>query len=533
MTAKRWRVLVTDKIDRDGLRPLAEDARFELLERGSLKPAELAEALDGVEALLVRSATRVPREALARAKRLRIIGRAGVGVDTIDLDAATEKGVAVVNAPGGNTIAVAELTFALLLALVRKIPAADRSMRAGGWDRSRLGGTEIHGKLLGLVGAGRVGAEVARRARAFGMSVVAHDPFLAAERARELEIELVPLDDLLRRSDVVSLHTPLTDQTRGLVGARELGLMRPDAILINAARGGVVDEVALLEALQAGRLGGAALDVYAVEPLPADHPFRSLENVILTPHLGASTEEAQRNVALEVAEAVRAALVDGDLSRAVNGPAIGGERLRRARPLLDLATRLGRLLASLAGGAATRLELRYSGAEDLVLDPLAAAAAVGFLESVVGRDGVNLVNSLHLARTRGIEMARTRSRRQDAWPELLELRSCWAGGVSSASGVVLGGGHTRIIELDGFRVDVRPSGTLLILRNRDVPGVIGRVGTALGQAGLNIGEYHQARHEQGGEALATVSTDGSPSPELLEALRTLPEVLDARVARLD
>ncbi len=533
MSPKRWRVLVTDRIDREGLRPLAEDARFELIERGSLKPAELAEALDGVEALLVRSATRVPRDALARAKRLKIIGRAGVGVDTIDLEAATERGVAVVNAPGGNTIAVSELTFALLLALVRKIPAADRSMRTGGWDRSRLGGTEIHGKRLGLIGAGRVGAEVARRARAFGMSVVAHDPFLSAERARELEIELVPLDDLLRRSDVVSLHTPLTDQTRNLIGARELALMPRDAILINAARGGVVDETALVEALQGGRLGGAALDHYAEEPLPADHPLRNHEHVILTPHLGASTEEAQRNVAREVAEAVRAARVDGDLARAVNGPAIGGERLRRTRPLLDLATRLGRLLAALAGGAATRLELRYSGAEDLILDPLAAATAAGFLENVVGRDGVNLVNALHLARTRGIEMARTRSRRQDAWPELLEVRSCWAGGVSSASGVVLGGGHTRIIELDGFRVDVRPTGMLLVLRNRDVPGVIGRVGTALGQAGLNIGEYHQARHEEGGEALATVSTDGPPSPELLDTLRNLPEVLDARVVRLD
>ncbi len=533
MTPKRWRVLVTDSIDRDGLRPLAEDGRFELLERGTLKPAELAEALDGVEALLVRSATRVPREALVRAKRLRIIGRAGVGVDTIDLDAATERGVAVVNAPGGNTVAVAELTFALLLALVRKIPAADRSMRAGGWDRSRLGGTELNGKVLGLIGAGRVGAEVARRARSFGMAVVAHDPFLAPERAHELEIELLALDDLLRRCDVVSLHTPLTDQTRGMVGARELALMPADAILLNAARGGVVDEGALVDALREGRLGGAALDVYAVEPLPADHPLRALENVVLTPHLGASTEEAQRNVALEVADAVRAALVEGDLSRAVNGPAIGGERLRRSRPLLEVATRLGRLLAALADGPATRLELRYSGGEDLILDPLAAAAAAGFLEGMVGREGVNLVNALHLARMRGIEMARTRSRRQDAWPELLELRSCWAGGVSSASGVVLGGGHTRIIELDGFRVDVRPAGTLLILRNRDVPGVIGRVGTALGQAGLNIGEYHQARHEEGGEALATVTTDGAPAPELLDALRKLPDVVDARVARLD
>jgi D-3-phosphoglycerate dehydrogenase len=529
----RWRVLVTDKIDRDGLRPLTDDSRFELVERGTLKPAELADALVGMEALLVRSATRVPREALARAGQLRIIGRAGVGVDTIDVDAATERGVAVVNAPGGNTVAVVELTFALLLALVRRIPEADRSMHAGAWDRSRLGGTELKGKVLGLVGAGRVGGEVARRARVFGMTVIAHDPYLPAERAEELGIELLPLDDLLRRADVVSLHTPLTEQTRGLIAARELALMRPEAVLLNPARGGVVDEAALLEALQASRLAGAALDVYAEEPLPADHPFRAQSNVVLTPHLGASTEEAQLNVAVEVAEAVRAALVEGDLSRAVNGPAIGGDRLRRARPVMDLAARLGRLLAALADGPVTRLELRYSGPEDLILDPLAAAAAAGFLENVVGREGVNLVNALHLARSRGIEVSRTRSRRQDPTPEVLELRTCWAGGVSSASGEVIGAGHSRITELDGYRVDVRPGGTLLVLRNRDVPGVIGRVGTALGLAGLNIGEYHQARLEEGGEALATVSTDGVPSARVLAALRELPDVVDARVARLD
>ena len=530
---QRWRVLVTDRIDRDGLRPLTDDPRFELLERGSLKPSELAEALDGIDALLVRSATRVPREALLRSSRLRIIGRAGVGVDTIDLDAATERGIAVVNAPGGNTIAVAELTFALLLALVRKIPAADQSMRAGAWDRTTLGGTELNGKTLGLVGAGRVGGEVARRAHAFGMTVLAHDPHLAPERAAELEIQLVPLDDLLRTSDVVSLHTPLTEQTRGLVGARELGLMSPDAVLLNAARGGVVDETALLDALKSGQLAGAALDVYAQEPLATDHPFRSLENVVLTPHLGASTEEAQRNVALEVADAVRSALLDGDLSRAVNGPAIGGERLRRARPLLDLAGRLGRLLGALVDGPVTRFSLRYAGDQEQVLEPLASAAIAGLLESVVGRDGVNLVNAAHLARTRGIEVGRSRSPRQGAWPELLQVRAVWAGGAIAVSGAVLGEGHARLVELDGFEIDVRPTGALLVLRNRDVPGVIGRVGTALGQAGVNIAEYHQARREQGGEALAAVSTDGPLVPGLVDGLRKLPDVIDARLVRLD
>jgi D-3-phosphoglycerate dehydrogenase / 2-oxoglutarate reductase len=315
---QRFDVLVADAISLDALTPLASDARFNLTVKTGLKGDELRDAIANADAVLVRSATKITRDSLSRAERLRVIGRAGVGVDTIDVDAATERGVAVLTAPAGNTISAAELTMALLLALARRVPAADRSMRAGEWDRKSFTGVELYGKTLGLIGAGRIGGEVALRARAFGMRVLVTDPFLDAERASTLGVETATLDDLLDRSDVISVHVPLTPETQNLIGEKELARLKRTAFVLNVARGGVVDEAALLAALQQDRIGGAALDVYSAEPLPSDHPFRTLPNVVLTPHLGASTAEAQQNVAIEIAEAVRAALIDNDLSRAVN-----------------------------------------------------------------------------------------------------------------------------------------------------------------------------------------------------------------------
>ena len=341
---KRYRVFIADAISPEGLAPLRDDDRFEVVERPGLKDDDLARAIEGMHAVIVRSSTRITRDALRYADTLEVIGRAGVGVDNIDVEAATERGVAVLNAPSGNTISAAELTFALILACVRRIPAADRSMKAGEWDRKSFTGTELYGKTLGLVGAGRIGGEVARRARAFGMRVCANDPYLTSERARALEIELATLDDVLKRADVLSLHVPLTESTAGLIGAAQLATMKKGAIVVNAARGGVIDEAALAASVQSGHLASAGLDVFAEEPAPADHPLRGIPQVVLTPHLGAATQEAQHNVAVEIAEAVRAALADGDLTRAVNAPAIGGEEMRRLRPMLELCDRIGALL---------------------------------------------------------------------------------------------------------------------------------------------------------------------------------------------
>ncbi len=322
----QFKVLVADNIALDSLLPLTSDERFELVVRPGLSGEDLAVAISESDAVLVRSATKITRASLARAERLKAIGRAGVGVDTIDVQAASERGIAVLTAPAGNTISAAELTMALLLALARKVPAADRSMKAGEWDRKSFNGFELYGKTLGLVGAGRIGGQVAKRARAFGMEVLVFDPLLDRERARELDVQLGGLEEVISRADVLSVHVPLTDATRNLIGAPQLASMKKGALLLNVARGGVVNEAALLEYLLNGHLSGAALDVYEHEPLPADSPLRSLTNVVMTPHLGASTAEAQQNVAVEIAEAVRSALLTGDKTKAVNAEALSGAR---------------------------------------------------------------------------------------------------------------------------------------------------------------------------------------------------------------
>ena len=522
----RLRVLLADRIPATGLAPLQDD-RFELVEATGLTGDDLADALADVDAVIVRSSTTITAESLARADRLRVIGRAGVGVDNIDVLAATARGVAVFNAPSGNTISAAELTMALLLAAFRKLPSADRSMRAGEWDRKRFRGAELHGKTLGLVGAGRIGGEVARRARAFGMQVIAYDPFLQEERARSLGIRSAGLEELLRNADAVSLHVPLTDATANLIDARKLAMMKEGAIIVNAARGGVLDEDALVDALRDGPLGGAALDVFAEEPLPADHPLRSLGNVILTPHLGAATEEAQHNVAFEVAQAVRDALLQDDFSTAINAPAVGGELMQRLRPLLDLATRVGQVGRALSGGV-EGVEIRYSGefAEE-ALRPVTAAALVGIFTDVVGRGGVNLVNALHLAETRGINIRRVLQEPDPDYAEFLELRVA-GGGLETRIAGALRGNHPRIVRIDAFPVDIRPAGVLVILRNRDVPGVIGRVGTLLGESGVNIAEYHQGRIEAGGEALAAIATDEKLPEDVFAALAAMSDVLSVR-----
>jgi D-3-phosphoglycerate dehydrogenase len=530
---KRFRVLLADAISGEGLQPLHDDDRFEVFEKTGLKGDDLARAIKGMDAVIVRSATRITRDALSQADNLKVIGRAGVGVDNIDVEAATQRGVAVLNAPSGNTISAAELAFALLLALVRSVPRADLSMKDGQWDRKSFNGTELYGKVLGLIGAGRIGGEVARRARAFGMRVICYDPFLTPERAGALEVELTTLTNVLQHSDIISLHVPLTEATAGMIGEAELELLKPGAYLINAARGGVVNEAALVRMLEQKRLAGAALDVYEQEPLPADHPLRHAPNIVLTPHVGASTMEAQQNVALEISEAVRAALLEGDLSRAVNAPALSGEAMRKVRPLLELGERLGRLAAALAEQPVQRVEIRYAGAQEDAIRPLGSAVLVGVLAPVVGKAAVNFVNAIHLAETRGITVERARVGRQRDYTELIEVRLANQNAETIVAGSLLAEAHPRVVRIDGFHIDLNPRGTLVVIRNRDVPGVIGRVGTVLGDARVNIAEYHQARLEAGGQALAAISVDGRLQPDVLARLRELAEVVDVRQAELD
>lgn len=529
---RRYVVAVADKVSRSGLGALTGDGRFEVRWLAGRPSLEKDEAMTGAEAIVVRSATRITRELIEAAPRLKVIGRAGAGVDNIDLDAATERGIPVLNAPAGNTVSAAELTFALILALARKVIAADRSVRAMTWKAPRLAGVELNRKTLGLVGAGRIGGEVARRARAFGMRVLVHDPYLPADRARELDAEPGDLDDLIERADFLSLHVPLTASTTSMIGAEQLRRMKPSAYLVNAARGGVVDEDALALALRAGWVAGAALDVFREEPLPASSPLVGSPNLILSPHLGASTAEAQELVASEIASAVRGALLDGDLSRAVNAPGIDGATLRKLRPLLELATRMGRLACALASGGIRGVEVRYSGASEEAAGPLTAAVLCGLLEDIVGGARVNAVNAARLAEARGMRVVSARATRHPDYSEYLVTELEAEGGRLRVAGALLEGTHPRIVGIGDFAIDLVPRGSIVIVRNQDKPGVIAGVGTVLASMGFNIAGYHQARLEPGGDAMAAVSVDGEITQELLERLRELDQISRVKAARL-
>lgn len=479
----------------------------------------------------MRSATLADRELLDRASSLEVIGRAGVGLDNIDLDTATRRGIAILNAPAGNTVSTAEHTFALLLALARDIPRAAASMREGRWERKSLKGEQLSGKTLGVVGAGRIGAEVVRRARAFGMEVVVTDPYLTERRARELGVRPADLTDLIDRSDFLTVHVPLSSETRHLIGRAELERMKPTACLINAARGGIVDEGALRDALIAGEIAGAALDVFETEPLPADHPLRECPNLIMTPHLGASTPEAQREVAIEIAEAVRDALLEGKLGAAVNLPTVAPEDRRKANAVLALARAMGRLLGELADGPADEVVVRYTGPGGAQADIAVSAALEGFLSSRLAGP-LNLINAVLLAEERGIEISRSQLRREGRGADWIELTARAGDRRRSVTGKLTSREEPRLLRVDGFRVEVTPRGRLLFVRNDDVPGVIGSLGTILGAAGVNIGEFHQARNREDGEALGVITLDGELSAERLQALRDLPGVRDVRQVEL-
>ncbi len=527
--SEKFVVIAADKISLSGLTPLMEDDRFEVLVPDGWSDEEMQEALGRAHGLIVRSATKVTRELLEQAPNLKVVGRAGVGVDNIDLPVATELGIPVINAPEGNTVSAAELTMALILTVARKVSWADASVQSGAWARSQFSGMEIRGKTLALVGAGRIGTEVALRAQAFGMETIAYDPYLTEERAGDLGIERVEFADVIARGDVISLHVPLTPQTEGMIAEAELQAMKSTAVLINVARGGVVHESALIAALECDEIAAAALDVYTTEPLPEDSPLRGTKNLLLTPHLGASTSEAQELVASEIAQGVRAALLDGDLSSALNAPAIGGEDLEFLRPLMDLAGRVGRVAGVLGRGGMQQARISVAGLDEEILGPLQAAAMTGVLTPVLGARNVNYVNALHLAKDRGIEISSQLQPLREDYAKYVEIVLETEDQKVRVAGALLGEQqHPRIVQIDGYELSVYPKGCLIILRNNDVPGVIGRVGTLLAAEGLNIAEYIQSREAKGGLALAAVSVDSTVSPAVLEALSEDEDISDAR-----
>jgi D-3-phosphoglycerate dehydrogenase / 2-oxoglutarate reductase len=524
------RVLVADGLAEEGLRRLRDAG--EVLVRSGLSEEELGDLLPNVEALIVRSGTRVSSAVVRRADRLRVIARAGVGVDNIDVDAATRRGILVLNAPESSTVAAAEHTFALMLALARRIPQAQSAVAAGTWTRDRFVGIELSGKTLGIVGLGKIGSEVARRSLAFGMRVLAYDPYVTEERARRLGVELGSWERVLGESDILTLHVPLEEDTRALIGAGELAAMKRGALLVNCARGGLVDEAALLDALSSGALGGAALDVFAQEPPPPDHPLLSHPRVIVTPHLGGSTLEAQRSIAVDIAEQVLAALRGEPVHGAVNAPSLGEEAWHRLEPFVQLARALGGLTQQLALGRLSAVTLHYEGeVAKLDTQPLTASFLEGLLRRVSDYP-VNLVNAAVLAKERGLRVSETQSDTCEDFASQILVDVRTSPGALQLGGTLFGHREPRITQLNQTRIDLVPAPHMLFVWNMDRPGMIGQVGTILGRHGVNIANMHVGRRDAGGTAVMVLTLDAPAPLEVVAEIRKADGISRVTPARL-
>ncbi|MGH9715387.1 MAG: phosphoglycerate dehydrogenase [Candidatus Acidiferrales bacterium] len=524
------KIIIADKISPRGIALLRETQGWDVVTPAAASlPSEIIDA----DALVVRSATKVTAQLIGQAKRLRVIGRAGVGIDNVDVEAATRRGIVVMNTPGGNAVSVAEHTLALLLALARSVPQANASIHAGRWEKSSLSGTEMRGKTIGLIGLGRVGTEVARRASALEMKVLAFDPYVTPAAAREAEAELVSLDDLLGQSDVISLHSSLSHTTEKMIDAAAIAKMKKGARIINCARGEMIDEPALAEALKSGQLAGAALDTFAQEP-PKTSPLIGMPNVIATPHIAGSTAEAQEGVGMAIAQQVHDYLAEGIVRNAVNLPPMSPDQYRRLRPYLELGERLGSFIAQAAPSPTfSKVRIRYAGEPaELGSHIIRSAVLAGILNFVLD-EKVNLVNSAQLAAARGLVVEESTRRRERGFPNSVEVAVA-DGREVSVEGMVGQDGSTRILALDGISVEGPLEGMLLLSRNVDVPGVIGRIGTELGSLGINVATFALGRRAPGGgaEALALVGLDGTVDATVVQRIRALPSVTDVRLVQL-
>ncbi len=521
------RILVTDAIN-------LGDARYpdvEVIDRPGISRAELLDVIAEYDGLITRSRTQVDEALLRAATRLRVIGRGGVGVDNIDLDAASRRGIVVLNAPEANTTSAAELAIALMFAAARGVARSDHIIRGGGWDRSYLG-RELTGARLGIVGLGRIGSEVAQRALGLGMTPMAFDPYVTRERADVVGVALFErLDAMLERSDVVTVHTPLSDETRGMIGALELATLPRGAIVINAARGGIIAEDALLAALESGHLRAAGIDVFVDEPPAPGHPLVGRDDVVMTAHLGANTVEAQARVGKEILERTALALL-GDLSRgAVNAPALDPDVVKALGPYLELGEVLGRMAAQLAPAPVRSIDVRCEGSFALPPAPIQVAVAKGFLESFLD-EPPNYINALAIARERGVRIDITETSATGVYRQQVGVTVSGAGPTSEIVGTVLGE-HPRIVAVDGFPIEIRPEGTMLLCTNYDRPGAIGKVGTVLGDAGVNISGLQLSRVGDDGLAMFALTLDQVPPEPVLDLLRGLSDVIhDLRTVRL-
>ena len=525
------KVLVSDPIAPEGIEILKKVAEVDV--KTGLTKDELAAIIGDYDALAVRSETKVTADILAKADKLKIIGRAGVGVDNIDVEAATNRGILVVNSPDGNTFAAAELTVAMLLALARHIPQADQGLRAGRWDRKKYMGSEVYGKTLGVIGLGKIGREVAKRLQAFEMRVIGYDPYLKPEQAEALGIKLVDLDTLYRESDYITVHVPKTKETTGMINAEKLALMKPSVRLINVARGGIMDEAAVAEAARAGKIAGAAIDVFTTEPAPADNPLLGIPNILTTPHLGASTEEAQVNVAIDIAEQIVDVLEGKPARAAVNMPSVSAEMLGRLQPYLTLAEKIGSLHAQLTSSSIAEVEVIYAGDfENLPTVHLTRAVLKGLLEPIVP-ESVNYVNAPTLAAARGIKITESRTPASgEGQGCVLTVRKRSNSSEREICGTVFSKDNIRILYIDGYRVDIRPSGPMLVTQHTDRPGIIGKVGTLLGDNGINIAGMHVGRESEGRGAVMVLKLDTIMPEALVEQIRQIDGMETARLVQL-
>lgn len=524
------RLLITDTLADSGLAIVRAATDIELVYRPGLKGEELLAEVANSDALITRSGTSVTQELVNAGPRLRIVGRAGVGLDNVDVEACTARGILVINAPTANILSATEHTMAMMLSLCRNIPEAHASVRRGEWTRSKFMGVELSGKTLGVIGFGRIGTRVTTRARAFDMRVIAYDPYIASTAFDKAGAKQVSLEELLAQADVITVHTPLTDETRGMLGAIEIAKMKDGVIVLNIARGGIYEEQALADALNAGKVAGAAIDVYVDEPPPAGHPLLTAKNAILSPHIGANTIEAQDRVAVQTAEMVIDALHGSIFVSAVNLP-FEGVSGAEAAPLISLAEKLGLFVAQLMNGPVTHAAIELWGIDERLLKILSVASLKGLLTPRLA-ESVNFVNAEQVAQNRGIAISATTHPMPRDYTNLITFRASSGDEETSVSATLFSEKNQRIVSVNNFRVEFKPEGTLLHIVNKDVPGVVGKVGTLLGDAEVNIAEYNLARTTSGGKAMAIVTIDSPLKPEMLGALRALKAIEEIRQVRL-
>ncbi len=526
------KILVSDPLSEEGLKILNAIKEFQVDVKTDLKPETLKSIIKDYDCLVVRSATKVTKDIIEAAHKLKVIGRAGVGLDNVDLEAATQKGIIVMNTPAGNTISTAEHTFSMILALSRNIPQANVSVKLGEWKRSKFMGVELYNKTLGIIGLGKIGTEVAKRALSFGMKILAYDPFLSREIAEGLGVEAVELKELLERSDYITVHTPLTEETKHMVSDAEFAIMKNGVRVINCARGGIIDEQALVNAIKEGKVSGAAIDVFEKEPLAPDNEILKLDSIITTPHLGASTEEAQVNVAIEVAQIVRDALLGKGIRNAANYPCLEAEVCKFLEPYINLSEKLGMFSGQLAEGRFQELSISYSG--EIVqydLSPLTMSLVKGILSPIL-KETVNFINAVALAKARGIKISEAKSSKEAEFVNLIQLEIKTDKETKIISGTLSSNKQPRIVKVDGYYLEVSPVGEMIFIQNWDRPGIIGNLGTLLGKHNINIAAMTFGREKPGGRAISILNVDTPVSAEILDKIKKIENILSAKVVKL-